>query len=53
MAPVKNKVQEDLRIHICQFRNKHLDKPTSFTDNNFLNESVPKSTIYYVLECVD
>ena len=48
MAQVNNKVQEDLRIHICQFRDKHLDKPKSFTVKHFLDEGVSRSSIYYV-----
>ena len=52
MAPIKNKVQEELRKRICQFRNKHLDKPKVFTVKHFLEEGVPRSTIYCVLERV-
>ena len=52
MDPVKNNIEEDLRICICQFRNKHFEKPKSFTGKYFLDKGVPRSSIYCVLERV-
>ena len=53
MAPYKTSLQEDLRKHICQFRNSHLEKPKIFTVKHFLDEGASKATIYRALERVD
>ena len=43
MAPYKTSLQEDLRKHICQFRNSHLEKPKIFTVKHFLDEGASKA----------
>lgn len=53
MAPIRKNLEYELRNRICQFRKKHLEQPKSFTVKHFLEEGVPRSTTYSILERVD
>lgn len=50
MAPRNTSKQEELRNRICQFRKMHQNSPKSFTVKHFVDEGVPRSTIYKIID---
>ena len=53
MVAIKISKQDELRLRICQFKNSHSHKPNKFTVEHFMNEGIPRSTIYSILGRLD